>query len=367
MTRIHYPTSVLLFNRPDESRRMLESLLRQTRSIPVGSLTFSVDGYRGSRDEALGRPDMTSEVAELVHETFPGAELVVHESNLGIAHHYDILETRSFSHPDASWAFFLEDDFVLAPNYFEAAHSLISSVDRDERVVVVSATGDVLGAKTRGVDSMYPMDHAWAFALRRSHHLERRRHISAYLDLMNGKSYFERDYSAVTAGLAADGILTLGTSQDYVKQAIRVATGRVAVTTGRVHGTYIGVNGEHFTPEIYRKLGYDTQPPVSEHITRFAPCDTAWVGALVEEQRRLVALETLRLAEARKSEELDWAREQTRCIEQMHRREQEILSGQLARLEADLNDAQRRLSAMTHSTSWRLTKPLRNLRRLLPS
>jgi hypothetical protein len=52
---------VLLFNRPDNVRITLESLTEQMLSVAPDQLTLSIDGYVGSKEEALGRADRTGE------------------------------------------------------------------------------------------------------------------------------------------------------------------------------------------------------------------------------------------------------------------------------------------------------------------
>lgn len=359
---MHHPVTVLLFNRPEETRRVLESLARQTCVVDSDLLTLSVDGYPGSRDESLGLPDLTSEVVAIAHEIFPRANVVSHDLNLGIARHFDEVESRSFDHHDGQWALFFEDDYVLAPNYLEVLSHVMASVRHDPRVAVVSATGDALGDRTRGEDSLYPMDHAWAFALRRSHHEERRPFVRAYLGLMNGSPYYLRDYDAVTAGMADLGILTLGTSQDYVKQAIRVALSRVAVTTGRNYGEYIGINGEHFTPEIFSELRYDAQPSPSEQMIDLGQCAESFIDSLIAEQQSLVAHVALRLANQR----VRSIESQLISQEDTHAERVDALWCRIRTTEAELHEAKHQLDAIAESTSWRITKPLRAMRQLLP-
>jgi hypothetical protein len=68
-----YLLSVLLFNRPDYARPALESLKEQTLPVAADRLLLSIDGYAGSKDEALGRTDRTPEVEEIAYELFPEA------------------------------------------------------------------------------------------------------------------------------------------------------------------------------------------------------------------------------------------------------------------------------------------------------
>ncbi len=54
--RFPYPTSVLLFNRPEYARLTLESLPGQTLPVVSERVTLSIDGYAGSKDETA--PDL---------------------------------------------------------------------------------------------------------------------------------------------------------------------------------------------------------------------------------------------------------------------------------------------------------------------
>lgn len=363
---MNHPVTVLLFNRPEETRRTLESLRDQSLEVPQHLLTLSVDGYPGSRDEAAGRADRTAEVADIARELFPHANLVIHGENLGIARHFHQVEERSFEDSTVRWALFFEDDYVLAHDYVENLAHVISRVDHDERVAVVSATGDSWGNRCRGEDSLYPMNHAWAFALRRSHHLERQDLLSTYLGLIDDCRYFERDFDRITSGMADVGVLTLGTSQDYVKQAIRVLLGRLALTTGRAHGHYIGVNGEHFTPEIFSELGYDRQPAPSSEMTRLPHITEDFVSALLAEQRAMVAHESLSLARGRMNSVIAATQADLASLRDAHEEQVKTLCHRIASIESEIRDAHDRLAAVYASTSWKVTKPLRNVRKVVP-
>lgn len=268
MDRFRYTVATLLFNRPEETSRFLDSLARQRLQISPDDMIFSIDGYSGSKDEHLGRADRTGEIAELVRDRFPEATVMSQPANLGIAAHFAAVEAAAFERP-GEWAVFLEDDYVLSPLYTEALSALLDYVTPFDRIAIASATGDTRVARDRGLDTLYPMDHAWAFALRRSHYEERRPIIDRYLAAMADNSYFQRSGEAINASLAPSGVFPLGTSQDAVKQAIRRRTGKLAVTTALSFGEYIGVTGEHFTPEVFEALGYDSPREESTVIQHF--------------------------------------------------------------------------------------------------
>lgn len=382
MTDFAFAVTSLLFNRPEESERFLSSLEAQSVGFRPDKLFFSVDGYAGSKDEHLGRADRTAEVAGLVRRYFPDSALQVRESNLGIARHFDSAESQAFS-GSGEWAVFLEDDFVLAPNYFAALERVIDYVGPNERVAIASATGDTRIEPTRGDDTLYPMDHAWAFALRRSHYVERQHLLGHYVESISHDSYFRRDDDAVYAGLVPEGLLPLGTSQDSIKQAIRRKTGRLAVTTGLPYGTYVGADGEHFNREIFDALGYGSPRPAAAELPRFQePLDDV-VSVLSDEEDVMwatqmratwVGLESARADAVHDKQRLESETETLRSSVDRLTTENERRSADIGRLRAELaicadraaragaraNAAEEDAAELRRTASWRLTAPLRS-------
>ena len=389
MTDFAFAVTSLLFNRPEESERFLSSLEAQSVGFRPDKLFFSVDGYAGSKDEHLGRADRTAEVAGLVRRYFPDSALQVRESNLGIARHFDSAESQAFS-GSGEWAVFLEDDFVLAPNYFAALERVIDYVGPNERVAIASATGDTRIEPTRGDDTLYPMDHAWAFALRRSHYVERQHLLGRYVESISHDSYFRRDDDAVYAGLVPEGLLPLGTSQDSIKQAIRRKTGRLAVTTGSPYGTYVGADGEHFNQEIFDALGYSSPRAAASELPRFQEPLDELISALSDEEDVMwagqmratwAALESARDRSEQERQEanatiaaLSDDMEPLRASVERLSRENERLSADIGHLRGEVaattdravraetraNAAEEDAAELRRTASWRLTAPLRS-------
>jgi len=364
-----YQVSVLLFNRPDYARNTLESIRDQTLQLAPERLTLSVDGYAGSKDEALGKSDRTGEIAELAQSMFPGANVRTMSVNLGIARHFALVEQLAFDDGASEWATFLEEDFVLAPSYLEVMSRLIGHVDAECRIVQVSATGDTLLPETTDADDLRPMFHAWAFALRRSHYLERRGIIDAYLAALADVPYFQRDHDTVLARLVEFGLYPIGSAQDRVKQAVRKHYGKLAVTTAKPYGHYIGAKGEHFVPQTFSELGYDIPPTVPSEVPEFGDGIGAIVPRLVREDQRAWARELQTEWESRLRRATAHAK---RCSAEAEIRlaeavasaaraeyEASVVRGQLADMEVLLDAAENQVRSMLNSRSWRFTAGLR--------
>jgi len=259
---------VLLFNKPDDAHQTLSSFLDQTVKIDPTRLIISIDGFAGSKDEHCGRTNNTHVVAQIAQEVFPNATVVQHSSNLGIAKHYDYLERLLFKLPESEWVYFQEDDFVLGRAYLEVVADIISQVNDTPEVAVVSATGDSMMSGTNAIKGLVPMHHHWSYALRKSHFEERISCIDYYLQAIDELPYFKRDLQLVLTKLAESSIFPIGSSQDFVKQALQRDFGRLALTTQVKYGKYIGNTGEHFTEELFDSLGYN-EVEVSDTYSKF--------------------------------------------------------------------------------------------------
>jgi hypothetical protein len=256
--RFPFPVGLILFNSPDYSERVLESLKNQTLVVEDNQLVVVIDGFRGSKPEDLGHEDFTDEIEILTYRYFPNSRILRSELNLGIAKQYEILSKEVFSQQNSTWGLFLEHDFVLNENYLEILEALIRKVENFSEIVQVDATGDTSLPLDFGEKNFYLPIHDWAFALRRSHYLERLNILSEYEKVISGAPYFKRDSQGIYKLLATFGVFPLGSMIDYVNQAIKVKFKNLSITTGEHYGTYIGAEGEDFTKEIYHEMGYQT-------------------------------------------------------------------------------------------------------------
>jgi hypothetical protein len=375
--RFPYLITVVLFNRPEYARATLESLRNQTLPVASDRFTLSIDGYAGSKDENLGRPDRTGEVEAIAREFFPDARITRASRNIGIARHYALVEHRAFQDSAASWATFFEEDLVLSPRYLEIMATLISHVDAEPRVVQVSATGDTILTEEFRTDALYPMWHAWGFALRREHYQERRPIVDKYLETIAELPYFMRDQVDVWSPLVGFGLYPIASSQDYIKQEIRRHFGGLAVTTARSYCRYIGEDGEHFTPRIFADLGYGCSQDIADGVPTLTQDISAAIADLCRDDRRAWAMEldaviksrinsTHAHADLRPSDaELRVANAEARLTEAQElaveaRNTESELRARLSHLQALYDDAVHQTEMARASQSWRFTAGARH-------
>jgi hypothetical protein len=342
--RCAFPVGILFFNRPDYAEQVLASLAAQTVPIDSHKLTIVCDGYAGSKDEHLGRPNRTAEVDQLARRYFPDATIVSHETNVGIARAFDILERIVFQEADTSWGVFFEEDFVVDPDYLDVLTRLIDLADPHPEIVQVNATGDLQCELSRGETSVYPSRHAWAFALRKAHWSERAGIVSDYLRVVEDVPYWLRDHRRVLMSLAQRGIHLAGTSQDAVKTAAVVALGRASIVTGVAHGEYIGRVGEHFVESTFETLGFVGGRKPRPRLTLPPGMSEAFAREMVRETAGYRAEQAFSL----------WMDDKDNLRRLEH-------------IEHLYEDLHRQMNHIRSSTSWRMTAPVRWLGRLRPS
>ena len=264
--KFNYPINIICFNRPKYLLQLLKSLRGQSIECPDELVFFWVDGYSQSKDEALERSDLTKETVSLIQEYFPKSQLMFSSENLGIARNYWRAEQYSFETLGASSAFFLEEDLVLSPYYFELTMKMDSLFSSDTSISHFSPTGDVAHTFSAPDEYFQAFGHNWGYLLRGWHHFERRNFLEEYIDIISRNPYHlrHRSQTEILDHFYNKGIILAGTSQDAIKDGLRNFFGRVSVTTLDPWASNIGVLGEHFQSESSHH-----NRPISEDLASF--------------------------------------------------------------------------------------------------
>jgi hypothetical protein len=250
-----YPIGILLFNSPEYSEIVLRSLSAQDIKVDPSRVVITVDGFIHSKDEAVGKDNQVDQVIKIAEKYFPNSKIVHNTNNQGIAKQFHFLENELFNFPNSEWALFLEHDFELFPNYLRGIDTFVKVANHFDEVVQVDCTGGSAIGASRGTNSVYPAGHHWAYALKKSHHVERNSILSVYIDSIS-TSYYLRDWQEINNTMQRHGVYPLGSDKDHVEVAIRNNMGKLALTSGLRMGRHIGAEGEHFTPEMFEKMGF---------------------------------------------------------------------------------------------------------------
>ena len=215
---------------------------------------FWVDGFAGSKDEYLGKEDKTQEIAPLIYEYFPHSQIKISNDNLGIARNFWRAELNSFDIINVTSAFFLEEDPVLSPHYFELTLKMDSLIGLDQDISHISPSGDMSHVISSPEHYFQAFGHNWGYLLRGWHHFERKELLEEYISIISEQPYYLRNLkqSQIFEYFYNKGVILAGTSQDAIKDGLRNYFNRISVTTSEPWASNIGELGEHF----YSALAY---------------------------------------------------------------------------------------------------------------
>jgi hypothetical protein len=266
------PVLLLSFNRPDYLRPVLDSLAAQRldASDAVFSLHFFQDGavnrYSGVRYAAA---DDIAACIRLVRERFPDPDLHASSDNVGVSEMHARAEAFAFTTLGAEWAIFLEDDMVLDRRYLATMARMRAVLRGTDQVGYFAAYGDHrlppdrLAEVAAAPQRWRPMEHLWSFGLTRAHWQAMAPMLEKYRALVHGRDYRQRPNLAVRRLFFEHGVATVATSQDAARTAATILCSRVRLNIELPLGRYIGESGVHFTPEIFRDLGYGAPSPLA--------------------------------------------------------------------------------------------------------
>jgi hypothetical protein len=98
----------------------------------------------------------------------------------------------------------------------------------------------------------------WAYAVKRQHMNERKSFIDDYLEIVASDRYHRRSGREIKQHFIDHGVgFVVGTSQDFAKHAAWLFN-RCALTIPLRLANYIGMDGLHANPALFRELGYGT-------------------------------------------------------------------------------------------------------------
>ena len=152
------PVLVLAFNRPDTTRRVLESL----RAARPGEVFFAVDGPRAQRDAERKRVMEVRRLADAI-DWDCRIHTLFREENLGCKLAVSQAITWFFSEVESG--IILEDDCIAHPSFFRFAAELLARYEGDERISMISGD-NFQGRRPRSEYSYYfsRYTHIWGWA-----------------------------------------------------------------------------------------------------------------------------------------------------------------------------------------------------------
>jgi len=231
--------------------------------------------------QTKGDPDDIAKCVTMFRNIIPWGIVAISARNLGIASNYERAEQEIFGRMKAPQALFLEDDMLLSPNFLTVTRMLVQLAKRQQRIGYVSAYGNFwasLSEQAARKRELIHMHENWGFAMTRQTWLAERPFRQAYLRLLEGTDYTQRDAKAILQFYQRRGWKTSVTSQDAARWIASLELGKVRLTTFACNARYIGRVGVHGSGELYDQSGLAgaifctgppclPDPPTNEQIT----------------------------------------------------------------------------------------------------
>jgi hypothetical protein len=332
----HVPIVIFAFNRPDYLAALCKGLLAQTQVRADPSRVYlmqdgAVSALTGRRHAQTA--DIESSIA-VFREHFPGGHVHAAEHNLGIAENILRGQTLVFETLDEPLGYFFEDDLEPGPLYLAAMEAVRRATEPfAEKVGHFAAYGDHRARLPGPKVGFRPLGHHWAFGLRR----EVWRRIQAWLPdwwaEIRRNDYRARNSRRVVSLWRTRRVAREASSQDAAAELACADLGLARIGTDVCFGRYIGQEGQHFAPSIFRKLGFEG--------ASWAECDRFDFGPLTEEAVTRIAQRAFNMHAAFRQDGLEQA---------------------LARLDTERDDPDRLASEAEIRTLWHLLLD----RRLVP-
>ena len=288
------PIAIMSFNRPHFLAETLESLANQDRGeFGQREVHLFQDGAvnRWSRMRYAEQKDIDACI-ELFKARFPKGRVHYTGDNIGICENFCRAEEHFFLSDDFETAWFFEDDMILSPVYFRMMERLERYAATVPRVAYFSAYGNYYASQEEvraNLREIIPLDHHWAFGLRREPWLRMRQALEGYYGLVRGTDYARRYHKAIYDYFAKSGSVPRGSSQDAAKSWACARLGLLRLRTYAPFARYTGTQGAHMTQAKFDELGFAKTVIQTREITDLKFPSEDEITDMLDEQRRLLS------------------------------------------------------------------------------
>jgi hypothetical protein len=265
-TDLEVPVTIISFDRPHYLERVCRSLqsqhdfrIRDDRVILAqDGAVNAMSGRRAASDENI------EQCVRVFRDFFPRGTVLDYSRNLGVALNIHRAEHHVFDILDSEYGYFFEDDLELGYLYTSILERMRAAFTPDMRIGYWAAYGNHLNY-SKGPDVvLQPMAHNWGFGLFRSAWRDIAIELSAYFSIISKIDYQYRPALALFNLMRNSEFAVGSTSQDAFREMAAAKLGYARVMTDVCFARYIGEEGIHFTPENFRRHGYDRMQAVSE-------------------------------------------------------------------------------------------------------
>ncbi|CAH0158368.1 hypothetical protein [Roseomonas sp. CECT 9278] len=279
------PIVIFSFDRPDYLETLCRGLAAQVQLKPDPARVHLMQD--GAVSQLTGRrhgdPALIARSIAVFRAHFPDGHVHAAEHNLGIAENILRGQALVFEDLDAPVGYFFEDDLEPGPLYLAAMEGVRRATEPfADQVGHFAAYGDHRKRPPGPEVGFRQLGHHWAFGLRR----EAWRRIQAWLpdwwDEIRRNDYRARNKRRLlelwrTRRVARDAV-----TQDAANELACAELGLARIGTDVCFGRYIGQEGQHFSPAIFRKLGFEGLSWAEAELFRFGPLAQATVQHIAQ-------------------------------------------------------------------------------------
>lgn len=254
------PIVIFSFDRPDYLERLCRGLLGQTQIRPDPSRIFLLQDGAVSRrtGHRYGRPGPMQRCVALFREIFPEGQVLASPHNLGMAANILRGQRHVFETLDEELGYFFEDDLEPGPLYLAALEALrVGTESFGERVAYFAAYGDQTAPRPGPEVRLIQLGHHWGYGLRRAAWRRIQDFIAPWWEEALRTDFPGRNRLRLLQVYRGWDVAVDGVAEDSAANLACAAMGLARLNTDVSFARYIGEQGEHFNPAIFRRLGFE--------------------------------------------------------------------------------------------------------------
>jgi hypothetical protein len=254
------PIVIFAFDRPDYLAALCRGLLGQTQLRADPSRVHLVqDGAVSARTgRRHARPADIARSVAVFREHFPQGHVHASPHNLGIAENILRGQVLAFETLDAPVAYFFEDDLEPGPLYLAALEAMRQASEPFAGgVAYFAAYGDHRAQPPGPAVAWRPLGHHWGFGLRRAAWRRIQDWLQPWWTEIRRNDYPARNKRRVLEVWRGRRVANAVSAQDAAAELACADLGLARLGTDVCFGRYIGQTGNHFTPAVFRKLGFE--------------------------------------------------------------------------------------------------------------
>jgi hypothetical protein len=254
------PIIIFAFDRPDYLAALCRGLLAQTQMrVDPSRVHLVQDGAVSARTgRRHGRPAGIARSIAVFREHFPHGHVHPSRHNLGIAENILRGQALAFETLDAPVAYFFEDDLEPGPLYVAALEAMRQATEPfADRVAHFAAYGDHRAQPPGPEVGWRPLGHHWGFGLRRAAWRRIQDWLQPWWAEIRRNDYPARNKRRVLEVWRGCRVSNNVSAQDAANELACADLGLARLATDVCFGRYIGQEGGHFTPAVFRKLGFE--------------------------------------------------------------------------------------------------------------